>query len=124
VVIDHGRVIAAGSASELKAQTGGARLEVTLSEPRPAAAEALDPFRTGPVEVSSDGRRLRAPVRSAAGLASTVVRALAFSNPNPSAHIHAWPMQHPVLASLLWSVALIAVFAPLASHLYRRRTTD
>jgi ABC-2 type transport system ATP-binding protein len=76
VVIDHGRVIAAGSASELKAQTGGARLEVTLSEPRPAAAEALDPFRTGPVEVSSDGRRLRAPVRSAAGLASTVVRAL------------------------------------------------
>jgi ABC-2 type transport system permease protein len=48
----------------------------------------------------------------------------AFSNPNPSAHIHAWPMQHPVLASLLWSVALIAVFAPLASHLYRRRTTD
>jgi len=47
-----------------------------------------------------------------------------FGNPNPSASIHAWPMQHAVLASLLWSVALIAVFAPLASHLYRRRTTD
>jgi ABC transporter DrrB family efflux protein len=47
-----------------------------------------------------------------------------FANPNPSASIHAWPMQHPVLASLLWSVALIAVFAPLATHLYRRRTTD
>jgi ABC-2 type transport system permease protein len=45
-------------------------------------------------------------------------------NPNPSESIHAWPMQHPVLASLLWSVALIAVFAPLASRLYRRRTTD
>ena len=30
-----------------------------------------------------------------------------FGNPNPSAAIHAWPMQHPVLASLLWSVALI-----------------
>jgi ABC transporter DrrB family efflux protein len=45
-------------------------------------------------------------------------------NPNPSASIHAWPMQHAVLASLLWSVALIAVFAPLASHLYRRRTTE
>jgi ABC-type polysaccharide/polyol phosphate export permease len=29
-----------------------------------------------------------------------------------------------LLASLLWSLALIAVFAPLASHLYRRRTTD
>ncbi|HTU80288.1 MAG TPA: ABC transporter permease [Solirubrobacteraceae bacterium] len=47
-----------------------------------------------------------------------------FSNPNPSASIHAWPMQHPVLASVLWSVALIAVFAPLATRLYRRRTTD
>jgi ABC-2 type transport system permease protein len=45
-------------------------------------------------------------------------------NPNPSATIHAWPMQHPLLASLLWSVALIAIFAPLASALYRRRTTD
>jgi hypothetical protein len=29
-----------------------------------------------------------------------------------------------VLASLLWSAVLIAVFAPLASILYRRRTTD
>jgi len=47
-----------------------------------------------------------------------------FGNPNPSATIHAWPMQHPVLASLLWSIALIAIFAPLASTLYRRRTTD
>jgi ABC-2 type transport system permease protein len=47
-----------------------------------------------------------------------------FSNPNPSASIHAWPMQHPLLASLLWSLALIAIFAPLAAALYRRRTTD
>lgn len=47
-----------------------------------------------------------------------------FGNPNPSAAISAWPMQHPVAASLLWSAALIAVFAPLAAHLYRRRTTD
>jgi ABC-2 type transport system permease protein len=42
---------------------------------------------------------------------------------NPSATIHAWPMQHPVAASLLWSVALLAIFAPLATLLYRRRTT-
>jgi len=47
-----------------------------------------------------------------------------FANPNPSATIHVWPMQHPVLASLLWSLGLIAVFAPLASALYRRRTSD
>jgi ABC-2 type transport system permease protein len=47
-----------------------------------------------------------------------------FQNPNPSASIHAWPMQHPVTASLLWSVVLLAVFAPLAAWLYRRRTTE
>jgi len=47
-----------------------------------------------------------------------------FHNPNPSAAIHAWPMQHPVLAASLWSVALLVVFAPLAAWLYRRRTTE
>ncbi|HVV58029.1 MAG TPA: hypothetical protein VHC45_06665 [Gaiellaceae bacterium] len=47
-----------------------------------------------------------------------------FGNPNPSASIHAWPMQHPVVASLLWSATLLAIFAPLATVLYRRRTTD
>jgi ABC-2 type transport system permease protein len=47
-----------------------------------------------------------------------------FSNPNPSASIHAWPVQRQVLASLLWSTVLAAVFASLVTHLYRRRTTD
>jgi ABC-2 type transport system ATP-binding protein len=76
VVIDHGRVIAEGTAAELKSATGGARLEVTLSEPSDAAPSALEPYVSGPVHVSHDGRRLRAPVRSASGLATTVVRAL------------------------------------------------
>jgi ABC-2 type transport system permease protein len=46
-----------------------------------------------------------------------------FHNPNPSAGAGAWPMQHPVAASLYWSIALLAIFVPLASHLFRRRTT-
>src|ERR1019366_1935402 len=46
-----------------------------------------------------------------------------WANPNPSAAIHAWPMQHPVEAALLWSIALLAIFAPLAARLYLRRTT-
>jgi len=33
----------------------------------------------------------------------------------------AWPMQHPELAVLIWSVGLIAVFAPTAVYLYRRK---
>jgi len=43
-------------------------------------------------------------------------------HPNPSATIPAWPMQHPVEASLLWS-SPPADLAPLAHLLYRRRTT-
>jgi daunorubicin resistance ABC transporter ATP-binding subunit len=76
VVVDHGRVIARGRAAELKDQIGGARLEVTLNQSHPDAAGALTPFVIGDVQVSHDGRRLRGPVRSVDGLASTVVRAL------------------------------------------------
>jgi ABC transporter DrrB family efflux protein len=47
-----------------------------------------------------------------------------WGNPNPSATIQTWPMQHPLVASLAWSIALLAVFAPLAVHLFRRRTTN
>ena len=75
VVIDHGRIIADGTASELKAATGGARLEVTLAEPRPGAEAALDGLVSGPVDVSRDGVRLRAAVRSGSGVASAVIRA-------------------------------------------------
>jgi ABC-2 type transport system permease protein len=46
-----------------------------------------------------------------------------WGNPNPSATASAWPMQHPVAAALLWSTAILVVFAPLAAHLYRQRTT-
>jgi ABC-2 type transport system permease protein len=46
-----------------------------------------------------------------------------FGNPNPSAGVAAWPMQHPVDAALVWCAALLVVFAPLAAHLFRRRTT-
>jgi ABC-2 type transport system permease protein len=47
-----------------------------------------------------------------------------FGNPNPSAAIHDWPMQHPVPAALLWSVAILVICAPLAVHLFRKRTTE
>jgi ABC-2 type transport system permease protein len=43
-------------------------------------------------------------------------------NPNPAAAIHAWPMQHPELASALWSLTLLAVLVPLAVWLYVHRT--
>ena len=45
-----------------------------------------------------------------------------FGNPNPSSTIQAWPMQHPIDYTLIWSVGLLIVFVPLATFLYRRRT--
>jgi ABC-2 type transport system permease protein len=47
-----------------------------------------------------------------------------WGNPNPSAAIQAWPMQHPVEAGLIWSVVILAVAAPLAAHFFKRRTTE
>jgi len=47
-----------------------------------------------------------------------------WGNPNPSGRIQVWPMQHPVWAALIWSVVLLAIFAPLAAHFFKRRTTE
>jgi ABC-2 type transport system permease protein len=47
-----------------------------------------------------------------------------WDNPNPSASVGAWPMQHPIEASLAWSALILAVAAPLASRYFRRRTTE
>ena len=44
-----------------------------------------------------------------------------FGGENPAASVQAWPMQHPELAVLIWSIGLIAVFAPTAVYLYRRK---
>jgi ABC transporter DrrB family efflux protein len=47
-----------------------------------------------------------------------------FGNPNPSAAVNAWPMQHPVEAALIWSVAILVVCAPLAAYFFRKRTAE
>ena len=44
-----------------------------------------------------------------------------FGNPNPAAAVQVWPAQHPELAVLCWSAAMLVVFAPLAVHLYRSK---
>jgi len=76
VVVDHGTVIATGTASELKARIGGEHLEVTLSEPHPDAERALAPLIAGPVHTADGGRRLVAPAAPRPGLATAVIRAL------------------------------------------------
>ena len=44
-----------------------------------------------------------------------------FGNPNPAASVQVWPAQHPELAVLCWSAAMLVVFAPLAVRLYRSK---
>lgn len=47
-----------------------------------------------------------------------------WGNPNPSATIQAWPMQHPIEAALIWSVLILALAAPAATYFVKRRTTE
>ena len=49
VVIDHGAVIASGTADELKSQIGGERIEAAVADASQieAASEALAEFATG-----------------------------------------------------------------------------
>jgi daunorubicin resistance ABC transporter ATP-binding subunit len=75
-VIDHGLVIAEGTARELKASIGGEQLEVTLEQPDERAAGALAPLASGAVQVVDGGKRLRAPIVPQHGLVTAVVRAL------------------------------------------------
>jgi ABC-2 type transport system ATP-binding protein len=68
VVIDHGRVIARGTADELKAQVGGQRLEftVTRAEALPAMVERLRPLAVDEPHVDAAARRLSFPVSGGA----------------------------------------------------------
>ncbi|WIB66646.1 ATP-binding cassette domain-containing protein [Curtobacterium sp. MCBD17_035] len=65
-VIDGGRVIAHGTADELKSRVGGHRVVVTLvsADDRAAAAAVLERHGDGSVEIGGDGRTLSVAVRS------------------------------------------------------------
>ncbi len=47
-----------------------------------------------------------------------------WGNGGPAPAIAQLPLHHPVLSTVLWSLALTAVFAPFALYAYRRRTSD
>ena len=76
VVIDHGRVIAHGTASELKDAIGGDRIEVTIAESGRVgdAAAAIRQVSNG--EVNIDDRTLSAPVSGGSTVLVEAVRAL------------------------------------------------
>ncbi len=77
-VIDQGRVIARGTADELKTQVGGERIELTLAHggDLDAAVQALRPYSAGELQVDVDRRHLVVPVTQGAQLLAAVVRDL------------------------------------------------
>ncbi|MFD5269122.1 ATP-binding cassette domain-containing protein [Streptomyces sp. NPDC058335] len=76
-VVDHGRIIAEGTADELKALTGGDRIDVVLrDEGLLGAALALLPMARDEISVDLDRRLLSAPVTDRMAALSAVVRAL------------------------------------------------
>jgi ABC-2 type transport system ATP-binding protein len=77
VVLNHGRVVAAGSPSELKARVGGERIAVTVGAEGalPSAAAALEPFADGTPALEPENGQIVAAVRPGTRLVE-VVRAL------------------------------------------------
>jgi len=78
VVIDHGRVIAKGTADQLKAQVGGERLAITVTHPGQlqTARELLEPLGVGPVAVEEHRRSLLMPVTGGAAVLTDALRRL------------------------------------------------
>ncbi|MDP9484245.1 MAG: ATP-binding cassette domain-containing protein [Actinomycetota bacterium] len=80
-VVDGGRVIAEGTADELKARVGGERLEVAVSEggKREAAVRVLERYARGGegnVRLGDDRRRMSVTVEGGARLLASMVRDL------------------------------------------------
>ncbi|CAL9512823.1 Daunorubicin_doxorubicin resistance ATP-binding protein DrrA [Streptomyces sp. enrichment culture] len=77
-VVDRGRVIAQGTSDQLKARTGGERVEVVVREREHlrAASEVLRGFGTGGTTVEEHTRRLAVPVTGGARLLAEVIREL------------------------------------------------
>ncbi|MEU9330045.1 ATP-binding cassette domain-containing protein [Streptomyces canus] len=77
-VVDHGRVIATGTSDQLKARTGGERVEVVVHEREhiQAASEVLHGFGKGDTTVEDHMRKLTVPVTGGAKLLAEVIREL------------------------------------------------
>ncbi|MGW5425835.1 ATP-binding cassette domain-containing protein [Streptomyces sp. NPDC004059] len=77
-VVDQGRVIAKGTSDQLKARTGGERVEVVVHERDhiTSATEVLRGFGKGELTVEEHTRKLTVPVTGGAKLLAEIIREL------------------------------------------------
>ncbi|MET8827079.1 ATP-binding cassette domain-containing protein [Streptomyces sp. NPDC004610] len=77
-VVDHGKVIARGTSDQLKARTGGERVEVVVHEREDiaTASEILRGFGKGDTTVEDHQRKLTVPVTGGAKLLAEIIREL------------------------------------------------
>lgn len=94
-VIDHGRVIAQGTADELKSSTGGQRIQLTLVDTADgeAARALLERVGTGPVDADPDGRSFTVTVGEGAAALQQVLAGVA----ERRIELHDIGMQRPTL---------------------------
>ena len=77
-VIDHGKVIARGTADELKRQTGGERLEVRISDAPwlDAGRRVLEGLGSGIARVDEEARTISVPVTEHGAILTRAIRDL------------------------------------------------
>jgi len=100
VVIDHGEVIAAGTAAELKANFGGGIVEVDLGDPARAERARAVLARQCACEVEADGHTVMVKVDNGPRAAVEVVRTLDAESLTPESLIVREPTLDDVFLSL------------------------
>ena len=78
VVIDHGRIIAQGTADQLKGQVGGERLEITITDPTRVreAMGVVEPLGVGPAVLDEHRRSVLVPVTGGTAVLVDALRRL------------------------------------------------
>ena len=78
IVLDHGNVIAQGTADELKNQVGGDRIELVVTNAADShrAADVLAKFGSAPAQVDEEARKVLLPVAGGSNAIIDVIRSL------------------------------------------------
>jgi ABC-2 type transport system ATP-binding protein len=113
VVIDGGKVVAQGTADELKALVGGEQLELTLAPDADleAVVRLLQPYGRGAVHVDSAGHRVTVPVEHGTQLLTSVVRDLDATQ----IHLDTFGLRRPTLDDVFLALTGQEISVPLVS---------